>query len=63
MYSYPGGASLEYSQVIGHRQRVERLSAENDTLRRQVERLDVLVTRLADYYGTSTAASPRGLRI
>ena len=57
------GASLEYSPVIGHRQGVERLSAENDTLRRQIERLDVLVTRLAEYYGTSAATSPRGLRI
>ena len=50
-------------QVEALRQRVERLSAENDTLRRQIERLDVQVTRLAEYYGTSAVARPRGLRI
>ena len=50
-------------RVEALRQRVERLSAENDTLRRQIERLDVQVTRLAEYYGTSAVARPRGLRI
>ena len=43
--------------------RVERQSAENATLRRQIERLDVQVTRLAECYGTSAVARPRGLRI
>ena len=50
-------------QVEALRQRVERQSGENDTLRRQIERLDVRVTRLAEYYGTSAVARPRGLRI
>ena len=50
-------------QVEALRQRVERLSAENDTLRRQIERLDGQVTHLAEYYGTSAVARPRGLRI
>ena len=50
-------------QVEALRQRVEQLSAENDTLRRQIERLDAQVTRLAEYFGTSAAARPRGLRI
>ena len=50
-------------QVESLRRRVERLSAENDTLRGQIERLDVQVTRLAEYYGTSAVARPRGLRI
>ena len=50
-------------QVEALRQRVERLSGENDTLRRQIERLDVQVTRLAEYCGTSAVARPRGLRI
>ncbi len=50
-------------QVEALRQRVERLSEENDTLRRQVERLDEQVTRLAEYFGTSAVARPRGLRI
>ena len=50
-------------QVEALRQRVERLSAENEALQRQIERLDGQVTRLAEYYGTSTVARPRGLRI
>ena len=50
-------------QVEALRQRVERLSAENEALQRQIERLDGQVTRLAEYYGTSAAARPRGLRI
>ena len=47
-------------QVEALRQRVERLSAENEALQRQIERLDGQVTRLAEYYGTSAAARPRG---
>ena len=47
-------------QVEALRRRVERLSAGNDTLRRQIERLDRQVTRLAEYYGTSAVARPRG---
>ena len=50
-------------QVEALRQRVERLSAENEALQRQIERLDGQVTRLAEYYGTSAVARPRGLRI
>ena len=50
-------------QVEALRQRVERLSGENEALQRQIERLDGQVTRLAEYYGTSAAARPRGLRI
>ena len=50
-------------QVEALRQRVERLSAENEALQRQIERLDRQVTRLAEYYGTSAVARPRGLRI
>ncbi len=50
-------------QVEALRQRVEQLSAENEVLQRQIERLDEQVTRLAEYYGTSAAARPRGLRI
>jgi len=42
------------------RQHVERLSAENEVLLRRIERLDGQVTRLAEYYGTSAAARPRG---
>ena len=45
------------------RRHVERLSAENEVLQRQVERLDGQVTRLAECYGTSTVARPRGVRI
>ncbi len=44
-------------------QRVERLSGENEVLQRRIERLDVLATRLAEYFGTSAVARPRGLRI
>ena len=47
-------------QVEALRRQVERLSAENDTLRRQIERLDEQTTRLAEYYGTSAVARPRG---
>ncbi len=50
-------------QVEALRQRVEQLSAENEALQRQIERLDEQVTRLAEYYGTSAVARPRGLRI
>ena len=50
-------------QVEALRLRVERLSAENEALQRQIERLDGQVTRLAEYYGTSAVARPRGLRI
>ncbi len=50
-------------QVEVLRQRVERLSAENEALQRQIERLDEQMTRLAEYYGTSAVARPRGLRI
>ena len=50
-------------QVEALRRQVERLSAENDTLRRQIERLDEQTTRLAEYYGTSAVARPRGRRI
>ena len=50
-------------QVEALRQHVERLSEENEALQRQIERLDGQVTRLAEYYGTSAAARPRGLRI
>ena len=47
-------------QVEALRRRVERLSAENEVLQRRIERLDGQVTRLAEYYGTSAAARPRG---
>ena len=50
-------------QVEALRQRVEQLSAENEALQRQIEQLDAQVTRLAEYYGTSAVARPRGLRI
>ena len=50
-------------EVEALRRRVERLSAENEALQRQIERLDGQVTRLAEYYGTSAVARPRGLRI
>ena len=53
---------------------LKRLSAQSETerrrqseqveaLRQRVERLDEQVTRLAEYYGTSAVARPRGLRI
>ena len=45
------------------RQRVERLSEENEALQQRIERLDVLATRLAEHFGTSAVARPRGLRI
>ena len=47
-------------QVEALRQHVERLSGENEVLQQQIERLDGQVTRLAEYYGTSAAARPRG---
>ncbi len=47
-------------QVEALRRRVELLSEENDTLRRQIERLNGQVTRLTESYGTSAAARPRG---
>ena len=50
-------------QVEALRQRVERLSGEDEVLQRQIERLDGQVTRLAEYFGTSAVARPRGLRI
>ncbi len=50
-------------QVEALRQHVDRLSEENEALQRQIERLDGQVTRLAEYYGTSAVARPRGLRI
>ena len=50
-------------QVEAWRLHVERLNEENEALQRQIERLDGQVTRLAEYYGTSAAARPRGLRI
>ena len=49
-------------QVEALRQRVERLSSENDTLRRQIERLDEQVTRLLEYCGTAAVPRPRGRR-
>ncbi len=45
------------------RQHVERQSAENEALQMRIERLDALATRLAEYFGTSAVARPRGLRI
>ena len=41
-------------QVEALRQHVERLSTENEVLQRQIEQLDVLATRLAEYFGTSS---------
>ena len=48
----------EYVEAL--RQHAERQSGENEVLQQQIERLDGQVTRLAEYYGTSTAARPRG---
>ena len=45
------------------RQHVERQSEENEALQMRIERLDGQVTRLAECYGTSAGARPRGLRI
>ena len=58
----------EYVEVLRDyvealRQHAERLSGENEVLQRRIERLDRQVTRLAEYYGTSAVARPRGLRI
>ena len=55
----------EYAEVLREyvealRQHAERQSGENEALQRQIERLDGQVTRLAEYYGTSAAARPRG---
>ncbi len=55
----------EYAEVLREyvealRQHAERQSGENEVLQLQIERLDGQVTRLAEYYGTSTAARPRG---
>ena len=55
----------EYAEVLREyvealRQHAERQSGKNEVLQRQIERLDGQVTRLAEYYGTSTAARPRG---
>ncbi len=49
-------------QVEALRRRVERQSEENDALQRRIEWLDGQVTRLAEYFGTSAAARPQGLR-
>ncbi len=48
----------EYVEAL--RRHAVRQSAENEGLQRQIERLDGQVTRLAEYYGTSAAARPRG---
>jgi len=58
-------ALREYFEVLrGYvealRQHAERQSGENEALQAQIERLDGQVTRLAEYYGTSAAARPRG---
>ena len=37
-----------------------RQSGQVEALRRRIERLDGQVTRLAEYYGTSAVARPRG---
>ena len=50
-------------QVDALRRRVERLSEENEALQMRIEQFDRQVTRLAEYYGTSAVARPRGLRI
>ena len=50
-------------QVETLRQRVEQQTEENEALQRRIEWLDEQVTRLAEYYGTSAVARPRGLRI
>ena len=55
----------EYAEVLREyvealRQHAERQSGESEVLRRQVERLDGQVTRLAEYYGTSATTRPRG---
>ncbi|MCY3678574.1 MAG: hypothetical protein OXH66_13470 [Gemmatimonadetes bacterium] len=57
------GRRRQSEQVEALRRLVERLSEENEALQRQIERLDGQVTRLAEYYGTSAVARPRGLRI
>ena len=59
------GALHEYAEVLREyvealRQHAERQSGENEVLQQQIERLDGQVTRLAEYYGTSTAARPSG---
>ena len=48
----------EYVEAL--RQHAERQSEKNEALQQQIERLDGQVTRLAEYYGTSAAARPRG---
>ena len=48
----------EYVEAL--RQHAERQSGENEALQAQIERLDGQVTRLAEYYGTSAVARPRG---
>ena len=48
----------EYVEAL--RQHAERQSGENEALQRRIERLDGQVTRLAEYYGTSTVARPSG---
>ncbi len=45
-------------QVAALRRRVERQTAQSETLQRQVERLDEQVTRLAECYRTLAATSP-----
>ena len=46
-----------------HMTEQRRQSGQLEALQRQIERLDVLATRLAEYFGTSAVARPRGLRI
>ncbi len=60
---HSGQVDVLRQHVEALRGRVERQSEENEALQRQIERLDGQVTRLAEYYGTSAAARPRGLRI
>ena len=47
-------------QVEALQRQVERQTAENATLRRQIERLGEQVKGLTEYYGTSGVARPRG---
>ena len=59
---YETAQRRQSEQVETLRRRVERLSAENEILQRRIERLDVLATRLAEYFETSAVARPHGLR-
>ena len=58
-----GHVERQGGEIEALRQHVERQSAEYETLQMRIERLDALATRLAEYFGTSTVARPRGLRI